>query len=306
MPNRSHFNNAHRAMNKLHRDGLKHKSDVEYEIPKKVNLGILVTDAISFIKQVPDESIQLLIIDPPYNLEIATWDAYQNYISWAKQWLDEIHRILKPGGNCVIFGGLQFQDVKSGDLLEIMHYLRHQSDLRLVNLIIWNYPNGMSAHRFFANRHEEIAWFTKTDKYYFDLDAVREKYDAETLKEYLKDKRLNPEHTRKGKNPTNVWKMNRLGGNSKERTGHPTQKPQEVIRRIIKALSFPGSLVLDLFAGSGPSGIVSLQERRNCILVDASKDMPKQFEMLRKKVELPKGDEIIKNPKPEKLAKFFE
>ena len=71
-------------------------------------------------------------------------------------------------------------------------------------------------------------------------------------------------------------------------------------------LDLEGADVLDLFAGSGPSGIVSLQERRNCILVDASKDMPKQFEMLRKKVELPKGDEIIKNPKPEKLSKFFE
>ncbi len=136
MPNRSHYNAAHRAMNKLHRDGQKHKSYVEYTIPDKPKLAICVEDSISFLKQIPDSSVQLLILDPPYNLDIDTWDTYSDYISWAKQWLDEIERILKPNGNCVIFGGFQYQDVKNGDLLEIMHYLRHSSKLRLVNLII--------------------------------------------------------------------------------------------------------------------------------------------------------------------------
>lgn len=71
----------------------------------------------------------------------------------------------------------------------------------LANLIIWNHPNGMSAQCFFANRHEEIAWFAKTKKYFFDLDAVREPYDEATKAEYLKDKRLKPESVEKGRNP---------------------------------------------------------------------------------------------------------
>ncbi|MFM7366891.1 MAG: DNA methyltransferase, partial [Sphaerospermopsis kisseleviana] len=107
---------------------------------------------------------------------------------------------------------------------------------------IWNYPNGMSAHRFFANRHEEIAWFAKTSKYYFDLDAVREPFDEATKIEYLKDKRLRPESVEKGRNPTNVWKIPRLNGNSKERVGHPTQKPRQLIQRIIRSLSYSGSV----------------------------------------------------------------
>ena len=132
--------------------------------------------------------------------------------------------------------------------------------MRLANLIIWNYPNGMSAHRFFANRHEEIAWFGKTDKYFFDLDAVREPFDEETKKMYLKDKRLRPESVEKGKNPTNVWRIPRLNGNSLERVGHPTQKPQALVQRLVRALSYPGSVVLDFFAGSGITTRVAIED----------------------------------------------
>jgi site-specific DNA-methyltransferase (adenine-specific) len=139
----------------------------------------------------------------------------------------------------------------------------------LVNLIVWNYPNGMSAQRFFANRHEEIAWFGKTSKYYFDLDAVREPYDEATKAAYRKDKRLRPESVEKGRNPTNVWQMVRLNGNSKERVGHPTQKPREVIRRLVRALSYPGSVVLDFFAGSCVTARVAIEEGRHSISCDA-------------------------------------
>ena len=80
-------------------------------------------------------------------------------------------------GNCIIFGGFQFQDLKQGDLLEILHYVRHNTKLRLVNLIVWHYKNGMSAHLYFANRHEEAIWLSKSKKYFFDLDSVRIPYD---------------------------------------------------------------------------------------------------------------------------------
>lgn len=84
----------------------------------------------------------------------------------------------------------------------------------------------------------------------------------------LKDKRLNPENTMKGKNPTNVWEIGRLNGNSKERVGHPTQKPVELITRFVKALSYPGSVVLDFFAGSGTTGRVCIAEGRHCLMCD--------------------------------------
>lgn len=255
-------------MNALNRDGLSHSSSVTYSIPEKTRHALFIMDAVEFLKLLPDSSVQLILIDPPYNLDLAHWDTFSDYISWAKQWLQEIPRVLSESGNCVIFGGLQYQEEKSGDLLEIMHYVRHNLKLIMPNLVIWYYKNGMSAHRFFANRHEEAVWYSKSKQYYFDLDSVRIPFDEETKQLYKRDKRLNPDSLEKGKNPTNVWEIGRLNGNSSERVGHPTQKPLELIRRFVRGLSFPGSTVLDFFAGSGTTGRVCVEEKRHSILVD--------------------------------------
>jgi site-specific DNA-methyltransferase (adenine-specific) len=255
-------------MNRLKKNGTLHSSTIKGIVTPYTVHGIFIQDAVDFLKTLPNSSVQLILIDPPYNLNLDKWDTFQNYLDWAKGWLDQIYRILSDSGNCVIFGGFQYQDLKKGDLLEILHYTRHSTSLRFVNLIIWYYKNGMSAHRFFANRHEEAVWLSKTKKYYFDLDAVKEPFDDATKELYKKDKRLNPKSIDKGKNPTNVWEIGRLNGNSKERVGHLTQKPVELIRRFVKALSFEGSIVLDFFAGSGTTGRVCIEERRHSLLVD--------------------------------------
>ena len=282
MPNRSHFNSGLRALNKMRRDGVNHSSTLEFVVPSKTHHILFIDDAIEILKKIPSESVQLILIDPPYNLDIAQWDTYSNYLDWARLWLNEGIRVLKKSGSIAIFGGMQYQGVRTGDLLELTQYLRNETDLRLVNFIIWYYKNGMSAHRFFANRHEEITWFAKTDKYYFDLDAVRIPFDEETKLTYMRDKRLNPESIKKGKNPTNVWEIGRLNGNSQERVGHPTQKPVELVRRLVKALSYPGSIVLDFFAGSGTTGRVCMEEKRHSIMVDSDPDTKKY---LRKQME---------------------
>ena len=231
---------------------------------------VAVADCLETLRKIPSSSIQLVICDPPYNISVADWDDLAHYVDWAGQWLREVERVLLPSGNFVLFGGLQYQgEAGSGDLLSLMSWMRRHSNMLLANLIIWNYPNGMSAQRFFANRHEEIAWFAKTPKYYFDLDAVRTPLDPGRLQIYKRDKRLNPDNLDKGINPTNVWKIPRLNGNSKERVGHPTQKPRELIDRIVRALSYPNSTVLDFFAGSGVTARVALETRRHSISSDA-------------------------------------
>ena len=236
-----------------------------------------IMDCCDFLKTIPDESVQLICIDPPYNLELAGWDTYDNYIEWAAKWLNEAFRVLSKTGSMVIFGGIQFRNAKSGDLIDIIHYVRNNTKFKLVNTIIWRYKNGMSAHRYFANRHEEVIWLVKSNEYYFDLDSVRVPYSDDDLKLALKDKRLNPENTLKGKNPTNVWEINRLNGNSKERVGHPTQKPVEIIERLVKALSYPGSIVLDFFAGSGTIGRVCVKEGRHCLMCDSDSTLIEYF-----------------------------
>lgn len=279
MANKSHFNAGHIAMNALKKNGATHSGHIEAKIPTRTHHALFTQDAVEFLKRMPDSSVQLILIDPPYNIDLTHWDTFENYLDWAKQWLDEIYRVLSDTGNCVIFGGFQYQDLKKGDLLEIMHYTRHHTDLRFTNLIIWYYKNGMSAHRFFANRHEEAIWLSKTKHYFFDLDSVRVPFDKETKELYKRDKRLKPESIEKGKNPTNVWEIGRLNGNSVERVGHPTQKPLELIRRFVKGLSYPGSLVLDFFAGSGTTGRACIEENRNSILVDNDPKMLEYFKL---------------------------
>ena len=267
-------------MNALKKAGKAHSSMPEPAgaVERTVH-AVLQMDCRDLLRRLPDESVQLIVCDPPYNIQAASWDRFQNYREWAAGWLDESARVLAPSGNLAIFGGLQYQaEAGGGDLLTILGYMREASPLRLVNLIVWNYANGMSAHRFFANRHEEIAWFGRSARYYFDLDAVREAFDDETKAAYRRDKRLCPESLEKGKNPTNVWRMGRLNGNAHERVGHPTQKPRAVIQRLVRALSYPGSTVLDFFAGSGITTRVAVEEGRHSIASDADAALAQYLE----------------------------
>ena len=129
-------------------------------------------------------------------------------------------------------------------------------------------------------------------------------YSEEDLQLALKDKRLNPENTRKGKNPTNVWQIGRLNGNSKERVGHPTQKPVEIIERFIKALSYPGSTVLDFFAGSGTVGRVCIKEGRHCIMCDND---PASIDFFSKHLDLMRNlGQCAEYRKIESIGEFFD
>jgi site-specific DNA-methyltransferase (adenine-specific) len=272
MSNRSHRNAGHIGMNLLRKKGTSHSSARAALAPATgpTSHVIAVGDCLETLRRIPSGSIQLVVCDPPYNVNVAAWDDVADYVEWAAKWIREVERVLAPAGNFVMFGGLQYQgEAGSGDLLSLMNWMRQHSEMLLANLIIWTYPNGVSAQRFFANRHEEIAWFGRTSKYHFDLDAVRTRLDPERLEIYKRDRRLNPDSLDKGINPTNVWKIPRLNGNSKERVGHPTQKPRQLIARLMRALSYPGSTVLDFFAGSGVTGRVAIETGRHSILTDA-------------------------------------
>lgn len=293
MANRSHSNQGHRGMNALGKLGKAHSSAkaIEQEKTDHTFHTIFSADCLDVLRSLPDNSVQLIVCDPPYNILMAEWDEHLDYIGWATQWLLEAQRVLANSGNFVIFGGLQYQgEAGSGDLLSLISEVRRQKLFNLVNLIIWNYPNGMGAQRFFANRHEEIVWFTKTSKYYFDLDSVREPFDEKTKELYMKDKRLRAENVEKGKNPTNVWRFGRLNGNSLERVGHPTQKPIALIKRIIKSMSYEGSVVLDFFAGSAVTARASIELGRHSISTDKENILEEYF---KKQMKNLKNNDII-------------
>ena len=298
MANRSHNNQGHRGMNALLKSGKAHSStkDIEKAKTDRTFHAVFAADCLDVLRKLPDNSVQLIVCDPPYNILMAHWDEHLDYIGWATQWLLEARRVLADTGNFVIFGGLQYQgEAGSGDLLSIIAEVRRQKLFNMVNLIIWNYPNGMGAQRFFANRHEEIVWFTKTPKYYFDLDSVREPFDEETKRLYMKDKRLRAESVEKGRNPTNVWRFGRLNGNGLERVGHPTQKPIVLIDRIIKSMSYEGSVVLDFFGGSAVTTRVAIELGRHSISTDKE---PIILEYFAKHMDNWKSGDILKPTLP--------
>lgn len=300
--NRSHRNQGHIGMNALNRAGGVHRSNkgLTKACTETVH-AVVVSDCLEILKSLPDSSVQLIVCDPPYNIKMADWDQHANYLSWARLWLDEARRVLSDTGNFVIFGGLQYQgETEGGDLLSILHDVRQKKLFNLVNMIIWNYPNGMGAQRFFANRHEEIIWLTKSKNYYFNLDSVREPFDEATKRIYMKDKRLLPESIEKGRNPTNVWKISRLNGNSKERVGHPTQKPMAIVERLIKALSYEGATVLDFFAGSAVTTRVAMEFGRHSISSDANPDLMAYFA---KHMENWQQSTLVDNCVPHRLLK---
>ena len=223
----------------------------------------------------------LAIADPPYNVYDTSqfshavpfqrrnvnveFDRHNDeFLAFSQQWIDLLTSTLTTDGSIFVFGGVNYK--RGNDLLTLLPILR--TKLLFINLIVWHYPNGSDSRRFFANRYELIAWFARSRNYTFNLDHVREPYDKKTLLSYLKDKRLNPDTIKKGRNPTNVWDIPRVGGNAKERLGHPTQKPEKLIERIIKAVSQPGDLVIDPFAGVGTTAVVCARLGRRCIAIE--------------------------------------
>ena len=93
-------------------DSLNHKSALDFEFPKEIKILHKILDCVEFLKQLPDNSIQLICIDPPYNLKLAEWDIYKDYIGWASKWIDEAYRVLYQNGNMIVFCWIQFRDTK--------------------------------------------------------------------------------------------------------------------------------------------------------------------------------------------------
>jgi len=255
---------------------------------------LLKGDCRDHLRSLANNSVDLIIADPPYNVyenevvkmtfqrrkKDVTWDQFDaNFMEFSMEWLELCTQKLKKTGSLFIFGGVNY--MKGNDLLSLLPMLRQK--MQFVNMIVWYYHNGYGSRRFFSNRYELIGWFSKSRKYKFNLDAVRIPYDEKTLAEYLKDKRLNPENVMKGKNPTNVWQIGRINGNEKSRTIHPTQKPEEIIERIILSTTDKGDLVVDPFLGSGTTMKVCQNLDRNCIGMEIN---PEYFPLIEKRCHL--------------------
>jgi site-specific DNA-methyltransferase (adenine-specific) len=125
-------------MNILRKKGMLHSSAAAVPTPlsKLTTHTVAVADALDVLRKIPDNSIQLVICDPPYNINVASWDDMVHYVDWAGKWIREVERVLSDSGNFVLFGGLQYQgEAGSGDLLSLISWMKCCSRILLFGII---------------------------------------------------------------------------------------------------------------------------------------------------------------------------
>lgn len=221
---------------------------------------ILNLDCVEFLKGLDDTSIDMVLVDPPY-FEIMKndwdnqWKTEDEYLEWCREWVREAVRVLKPGG-CFYVWGTTKTDTFLRFKLDVMNSF---PELFYQNWIIWSYDWGGRTKKTFARKHEDCFMYSKGKEFLFNADDVRIPYKM------AKSVRKGTELNDKGKIPTDVWPKNNHT-TSKEYVGwHPTQKPIELLERIIKANTNEGDAVIDFFSGSGSTAIACDNTNRTFI-----------------------------------------
>ncbi len=254
-------------------------------MPGEIHLG----DNLTVLRSLPDESVDLIYIDPPFNTgrlqslgrirtvrsqegdrtgfggrryateklgSLAYLDAFDDYLAFLEPRLREAHRALAAHGS--FYFHIDYREV---------HYCKVLLDSIFgrecfLNEIIWAYDYGARTRRRWPPKHDNILLYVKDPGHYvFNVDAVdRIPYMAPGL--------VGKEKASRGKLPTDTWWHTIVPTRGRERTGYPTQKPEAILERIVLASSNPGDLVLDFFAGSGTTGAACLRHERRFLLVD--------------------------------------
>jgi site-specific DNA-methyltransferase (adenine-specific) len=253
---------------------------------------IVLADNLRVLGDTPDESIDLIYVDPPFNtgrrqtlasvrtvrdetngdrrgfqglryrtLRLGTssyLDVFDDYLEFLEPRLREFQRVLKRTGTLYVH--LDFREV---------HYCKVLLDAifgrtSFLNEVIWAYDYGGRTKKRWPPKHDNILVYIKDPgQYYFDADAAdRIPYMAPGL--------VGPEKVALGKRVTDSWWHTIVPPGGKERTGYPTQKPLGILRRIVRTSCPPGGLVADFFAGSGTTGIAAHESGRAFLLVDDS------------------------------------
>lgn len=249
-------------------------------------------ECLDVLRSLPDESIDLVYVDPPFNtgrvqrrermvalrdedgdrtgfagrryrterlsIDEGFEDSFDDYLGFLEPRLREAHRVLSPTGS--LYFHIDYREV---------HYCKILLDrifgrASFMNEIIWAYDYGARTTKRWPAKHDNILFFVKDPKsYHFDMTEVdRIPYMAPGL--------VGPEKAARGKLPTDTWWHTIVSPTGKEKLGYPTQKPLGILRRIVRASAPKGGVVLDFFAGSGTTGAAALEHGCSFILVDES------------------------------------
>jgi DNA modification methylase len=272
----------------------------------KLENVIYCGDNLTWLKKFPDKCVDLIYLDPPFfsnkNYEVIFNDGEEirsfedrwkgginHYVEWMKDRVFEMHRILKDTGSFYLHCDWHAS-----------HYLKVMCDdifgyNNFRNEIIWWYETGGIPKKDFSRKHDTIFRYSKTKNIIFNADEVKESRSDEVLRRIATGI---PGATRsKGqfRHPSDVWKIPAINAMAKERLDYPTQKPESLMERIIKASSNKDDLVLDPFCGCGTTIAVAQRLGREWIGIDVS---PSACKLMKNRVEKAgaRGPEIIGQP----------
>lgn len=240
--------------------------------------GFLFTgDSLYWLKYINDESVDLVFADPPYNIKKADWDRFESqehYIDWSLKWIQEAARILKTTGSLFICG-----------FSEILADLKHPAMKYFTGCkwLVWHYRNKANLGNDWGRSHESLLHLRKSNTFKLNTDDIRVPYGEHTLK-YPAHPQAESSQYGKGKK-TAVWMPNPLGAKPKdvieipttcngmsEKTKHPAQKPEELLRRLILAATKQNDVILDPFSGSGTTLVAAEQLKRKWIGCDMNEE----------------------------------
>jgi len=246
---------------------------------------LLKGDTQDVLKQLPDNSFKLIVSSPPYNIGKIYEEEVnlEEYLAWQEKIIIELYRTCHVNGSIVWQIG---NYVDKGEIfpLDIYFYpIFKKMGLKLRNRIIWHFGHGLHASKRFSGRYEVLLWFTKSDEYTFNLDAVRIPSKYPGKRNYKGNNIGKPSGNPLGKNPSDFWEIisdewnngiidiPNVKSNHPEKTEHPCSFPIELIERCVLAFTQENDIVLDPFGGVGSSLIAALKHKRKGIIIDKEK-----------------------------------
>ncbi|MBN2519241.1 MAG: site-specific DNA-methyltransferase [Bacteroidales bacterium] len=261
---------------------MKTKEPIIDYINPNIKYFIKKGDCLDVLKGIENGKFDLIITSPPYNVgkSYETKTSIEKYLETQEEIITELVRTLSEMGNlCWQVGNY----VNKGEVfpLDIFYYqIFKKFGLKLRNRIIWHFGHGLHASNRFSGRYETILWFSKTDKYIFNLDKVRVPSKYPGKRHFKGPKKGLPSGNPLGKNPSDIWEIvaqdweaelwdiPNVKSNHPEKTEHPCQYPIELVERCVLALTNENSWVLDPFAGVGSTIIASIKNNRNAIGIE--------------------------------------
>ena len=246
----------------------------DYSLYSQKNVSIIHGDCLDILSDMASNSVDLIFADPPYNIGKKfkdfrdSWSSIYEYTDWCYKWLKHCIRILKPTGSMYVMTSTQ-----SMPYLDI--WLRKR--INILSRIVWHYDSsGVQAKSYFGSLYEPILYCVKDNKNYtFNVSEIAVEARTGAVRKLIDYRKKIPTLYNTKKVPGNAWYIPRVRYRMPEYEDHPSQKPEALLERIIKASSNIGDVVLDPFSGTFTTSAVAQRLGRISIGIELQLDFVK-------------------------------